>query len=308
MNREKEKSQCCSCYSGAVASILNNSGMKILEKELFYSKYLLSLYCTFNTESIYSNITKIVKDCLEERGIKFQQVQINSFNKLKEVLDSSLGILMHIDCKKLDYSSVFVKAITNQRMHYIELKDVQKNYLLIKDYYIPEMPIASYHGKLTIEESYIGQIEFEVLYGISEMKNNSVEIKGKLKDILQVYKTQSSVFQQAISNFRGLESKMITGDQRKRFLYEAATALSVSGTITIRKVLFIIMEQSELFPKNLLDEVKRLVSKYNTFRIMLLKEYVGSSESNLEQIINKLSDIYLFENELCKKASEIILD
>lgn len=292
----KKNNHGISCYTSSIVKILNYYYIDKSEEELFFSEKLLELKCESESDGIYTDLEMMVNMSLDDCGIEIKNIPVHCRLELIALLRKFGMLLLKIDCRYLEYAEVFKNAFTEQRKHYIVVKDVIDDYIEIADTYIPSTPITIYEGKLKIPEDGFENMEFKFV-DISGMKErrglkNSIILEkmmlGYLSNIDEVYK-------RFLLNLDYIRLSDSDSKCKKILLYEMATALSVSGTIASRKIFYTLLKEIGTVPDALVLDMSKVASKYNTLRLLLLKAYVNLNKENLDNIIQKAQEIKEFE-------------
>lgn len=288
-----------SCYSGSIKQILNYYLIDMRELDLFFSKYLLVLNCYSPYEGLYTDLELIVNDALEHYGISIKNIAVNNIFGLKNKIKEYGRLLLKIDCKFLTYSKIFSESNTSQGKHYVVVKNSESYALDIIDSYIPSSKISTYEGWLQISEDILDNLEFKYV-DISDIKNtieiNALNVTNKM---LQNYFCNADlVFDQFLLNMKKSFDFNQGGEKAKKIVFEMYTSLSVSGLIASRKIFYSIIKESAFFKEELLLKMGKIVTKYDTLRLLLLKYFINYNRENLDTAIKKTKEIKTFERKL----------
>lgn len=287
-----------SCYTSSIISILKYYNINKYEEELFYSRKLLELKCESECDGIYTDLEKVVNIYLNDCGIEVRDIETCCYSELMDEMKKRGILLLKIDCRHLEYADVFKNAFTQQRKHYVVIKNIMESYIEILDTYIPSTPITSYEGRLIISKEELINMEFKYV-DVLNLRKRKITYTALCIEMLHEYlATIDGNYKQFISNINDIRLLNIKGN--KILVYEMATALSVSGTIASRKIFYTLLKKIKM-SEDLLIDMSKVVSKYNALRLLLLKAYVKFSLENLDDILQKAHETIEFECILYKK-------
>lgn len=296
-----------SCYTGSITKILNYYNIDRSEEDLFYSKKLLELKCSSKYDGIYTNLECLTNEYLNRCGIVVRDIKLKHLSELNKLIKKYGRLLLKIDCKNLTYANVFKNAFTGQRKHYIVVTNITDTYIEIIDSYIPSTPTTMYEGRLMLTKEKLMEMEFryiDILKINNDVTFNKVYLLNEM--IKGYFIGVDEAYGQFIYNLKSIGLSNGDKEEGKILVYEMATALSVSGTITSRRMLCKLLEEINLVPDTLLLELSRIEFKYNALRLLLLKSYVNLSQENLDSIIEKVQEIKVFEGDKYNKVLNIL--
>lgn len=295
-----------SCYSGSIIQILNFYLIDMRELELFISKHLLVLNCYSPYEGLYADLELIVNDALKQYGISIRNIVVNNIYDLKSKIKQYGRLLLKIDCKYLGYSKVFSESNTSQAKHYVVVKNSESCALDIIDSYIPSSRITTYEGWLQISEEVLHKLEFKYV-DISNFKNeieiNELNVTSKM--LQKYFCNADQVFEQFLLNLkRSFDFTKL--EKAKKIVFEMYISLSVSGLIASRKIFYSLIKESAFFTEEFTLKMGKIVSKYDTLRLLLLKYFINYNRENLDTAIKKTKEIETFEKNLYLKMESCL--
>lgn len=194
-------------------------------------------------------------------------------------------------------------------MHYVILENAVNNHLYIYDSYSPGAYVKTCRGDIILQTKDLSEIEFLYMQvDKSNDKHCDYPLEKRIENILEISlsKAQKEAFDQFIKNIELRMNSDCSEQQKQYYFYEAATAISVSGVISARKVLAMLLEKHKLLSYELLNNMKKLENKYINLRMLLLKLYISYKKESLISVIETIKKIHNYEVEQCTMAMEEI--
>ncbi len=295
-----------SCYSAAVAYLLELNNLPIKELDLFKCDNLLIIKCIDEKDGIYSDIENIINTFLKDMKINLVDFKVNSLQNLEKYIDTYKAILLNIKCNLLEYSKSLKDAITEQNRHYVLADKITENGVIVKDLYVPETPITTYEGELKLDFSIRNEYKFQYL-DVSKYHIKDINVRDLLVRCIEYYfnSMPDIMFKNFKDNIWNVYEKNSRYEKEKLF-YEMATALSVSGTVATRKAFGCLLKSVRGINDDLIELLSNILSQYIVLRLFLLKAYLHRDINNIRMIIQKISTIQELEKSTFDKLYNIL--